>query len=375
MRVNHQRRNRVTFVLCRVLAGCCALALLPASSIAQKIVCTAPPANPFAQGPFNDVQQSDFLQRGFLNYYLADSIQVSETLKTNVNVDNALTAAHHVYQIMMSCNLPDGTPEQRYYLTALDRIGQSVQVDWDLVHERSLRMQQMFPGDPSGAIAEASYWRMFGWDARGHGYADKVAPDGSKLFVERLTRAEAKLEASKPYASNIATWYTLMIDTQAELGKDAERDQTFKEGVGRYADYFPLYSVYARYMLPKWGGSWTLVESVASFAASNTKDVRGNSYYALVYSEIEPNLDKRETLFTTTKVNWPHLKQGFDDLIKQRSADPWTLNRYASFACQKSDKQVYLMVRKKLANNQLMEDDWAGSATPEYCDAKFGYHS
>ncbi|WP_204336481.1 hypothetical protein, partial [Proteus mirabilis] len=43
-----------------------------------------------------------------------------------------------------------------------------------------------------------------------------------------------------------------------------------------------------------------------------------------------------DRLFTESKVNWPTMKRGFEDVLS-RYPSPWNLQSFAYFACQAND--------------------------------------
>ena len=66
-----------------------------------------------------------------------------------------------------------------------------------------------------------------------------------------------------------------------------------------------------------------------------TQAQRGLEMYARLYNAVEGGIDG--SLFTSTKANWPTMRQGFRDMLSRRTSIDWT-NRFAYLACVAQDK-------------------------------------
>jgi len=273
------------------------------------------------------------------------------------------------------CVFDDGRP----MLTALDA-GYSSNFQqfkgtqkWDLILNRLKHLKAKFPNQAFVAIAEATYWTEYAWDARGDGLASSVTPDGWKLFHERLENAEKVLNDTKYYSSQLPAWYDEMILVQSALDRPAkDRDKTFLEGTKRFKTYYQTYFTMLNFLSPKWGGSWDTVDNLVQWSVANTKEIDGSSMYARLYWSASGGLLPGTSLFKDTRATWPKMKQGFEDLMARHPKSKWNLNNFAKFACMANDKVTFLKLRDQIGRD-VVDAAWPPNTSLDLCETKFGY--
>lgn len=232
-------------------------------------------------------------------------------------------------------------------------------------------LRRKYPKEAIVALAEATFWYHYGWDARGSGYASSVSDEGWKLMKERLEKAESILLDTKPYSSRLPLWYASMISVQTGLGRpEDDRDKVFLEGVKRYPTYYPIYFDMLDYLSPKWGGTWRTVDNLVNWSVEHTKAEEGNSMYARLYWVVSG--DPQVNLFKDTFASWPKMKRGFEDLMERHPKSKWNLNNFAKFACLAGDRQIFLKLRAQIGKD-VMEGAWEGNPSLDLCETKFGY--
>lgn len=223
------------------------------------------------------------------------------------------------------------------------------------------------------ALAEAEYWVQSAWAARGDGYADSVAPDGWKIFRERLAKAEEGLREAKSYSDHLPNWYEQMLQVQSLLGRPAiERERLFMEGIKKYNTYLPLYFVRVRHLSPKWGGTWDEVDRFVNWSIHNTRATHGETMYARLYWLVISELPEGTKPFAGSHVQWQKMKKGFGDLMQRFPNSKWNLNNFAKFACLSGDKSAFLALRKQIGEN-VIQDAWPKSTSLDLCEHKMGY--
>lgn len=270
-----------------------------------------------------------------------------------------------------SCVFEDGRPKLSALVWGYGRAF-SDGVDWNKAFGRIQELKKNYPRGGFVALAEASYWINYAWNARGEGYASSVTPDGWKLFQQRMEKAEKTLIESKPYASSLPGWYEQMILVQSTLHRsELERDKTFLEGAQKFKTFFPIYFTMIGYLTPKWGGSWETIDNFVKWSVDNTRSELGDTLYARLYWSVTGQLVEDESLFKSTKATWPKMKKGFEDMQAQYPQSNWNLNNFAKFACQAGDKQTFLKLRKKIAD-KIDPAAW-GKPSLDLCETKFGY--
>jgi hypothetical protein len=245
-------------------------------------------------------------------------------------------------------------------------------VDFDRVFERLNLNKEAFKDSPTLALLEGECWNRYGWSARGSGYASSVNDVGWRLFRERVLKHTEVIEASRTFMEDIPAWHEDRIRNLGVNGSDRKRlDDAMRESTARFRFHYPTYIAYMNFQQPKWGGSWDEVEKFARYAVKNTQDVEGLSLYARLYWYVSQGMCCENDLFSESKVVWPDMKRGFEDLMKRYPNSKRNLNAYASFACQARDKATYLAVRKQFV--YIAKNEWKQNNSAEVCDEMFGY--
>lgn len=265
------------------------------------------------------------------------------------------------------CLLDDGRPKMSVLYHG---IVDSVAGNWDYTPGNLHKLEKRYPKSDILALAEAEYWYEYAWHARGSGVASTVSPEGWKLFKQRLEKTEQILKETKSYASDLPAWYQLMIDVEFELGRPQKTIvKTFNEAVHRYRFYYPNYFTMAFYLLPKWGGSWQVVDNFANWSVKYTQPKIGDTMYVRTYWYVYEKMWKSRTFFTKTKVSWKKMKASFQTIIRRHPKSYWDLNNYAKFACLAGDGDTFLSLRKKIGKH-IMKYAWE-KLPLELCEERF----
>lgn len=250
--------------------------------------------------------------------------------------------------------------------------GIGAQGRWDSIYKNIQEWKQHSPNLPGPPIAESLYWDAYAWHARGGGYASEVTETGWELFKERLEKAEKVLLDSKSYASDNPLWYYQYIKVAVGLGWDKPQIlKLFLEAVSKEPEFYQTYFITAAAMSPKWGGSYELMDKVATSSAEFTRKQEGDIVYTRVYWSIDGQLSRQDNYFDDTKVDWGRMKSGFDQLLKDYPDSTWNLSSFASFACRAGDKEVYLKLREKIDLLRTDSRAWKSGYSPDTCDHMF----
>jgi hypothetical protein len=247
-----------------------------------------------------------------------------------------------------------------------------VQGKWESIYSKILEWKKHSPGKPGPAIVESLYWYSYAWHARGGGYANEVSETGWELFNERLAKTEKVLLDSKSYASDNPLWYYQYVRTAAGLGWDKRQLlELFSEAVNKEPAFYQTYFATIGSMSPKWGGSYELMDKVATSSAEFTRETEGDIVYARVYWSIDDYLSPQDNYFEDTLVDWGRMKQGFEQLLAAYPDSKWNLGNFASFACRAGDKETYLRLRKKINLTAIDFRAWKTGYSPDTCDHMF----
>jgi hypothetical protein len=247
----------------------------------------------------------------------------------------------------------------------------AVGASWDVGYQRIQQWRRKSPTSRAAALAEAIYWSTCAFNARGSGYASSVTPEGWKLFEERLAKAEATLDGSESYASSSPLWNYEYIRLAGNLGWPvARRMGIFRSAYEADRSFVANYTASVRYLAPKWGGDWGLVDDFVKFAVDLTKETEGTSMYARLYVAVDECGCSGFSLFRDTRVSWPKLKSAFEDLIRLYPHSAWNMNEYAAYACMAGDKASYVNIRFRLGR-AVIAGAWPQTYSLDSCEHQF----
>ena len=244
---------------------------------------------------------------------------------------------------------------------------------WEADYQIITHWRQTYPQSAAAAIAEATYWENYAWNARGSGFADSVSQEGWKLFGERIHKSEAVLLNSESYASGNPEWYARYLSLAKALDwPKASLLRLSDEALQKQRTYYPTYYAVIRALTPSWGGDWVSVDSFIKDSAAKAKDKEGAALYARLYMSASGcgTCNQKFNLFHDTLASWPEMKKGFDDLLRQYPHSAWNLNKYASFACQAGDKATFQAVRFRMGKN-VIPDAWRSNYSLDLCEHQF----
>jgi hypothetical protein len=195
-----------------------------------------------------------------------------------------------------------------------------------------------YPESPSAHIVLSMIYVSHAWKYRGGEYASAVDPAAWAPFHRYIELARKNLAAHKKVSSVDPHWYEWMLLIAKVEGWERKKfDVLLDEALDREPLFHETYFAALEYLLPKWHGSRTEIETFAREAVARTRQVEGEGMYARIYW-VASNAEFENDLFTKAQVSWPRMRLGFDDIIA-RYPDNWNLNTYAKFACLAKDKQ------------------------------------
>jgi Domain of unknown function (DUF4034) len=241
---------------------------------------------------------------------------------------------------------------------------------WDARYPIFEHWRQKNPQSRAAALAEAIYWFDYGWNARGGGVAGSVAPEGWKLFAERLKKAETVLVQSKPYASGSPLWWSLAIEVGNGLSWQKSRIMDlFAESAKTGKCFYSTYLSTIQSLTPLWGGDWKLVDRFVQDSVKNTEDVEGHSLYARLYWAADCDCEDF-SLFRDSLASWPEMKRGFEDIIQRYPHSAFDLNKFAVYACIAGDKETFQSLRFRIGK-LLTPQAWPSNYSIDLCEHKF----
>jgi hypothetical protein len=233
--------------------------------------------------------------------------------------------------------LPGGEWRLRLFYEALDAPHQTDQDTRDHLAHLEHWVQQR-PDSITARVALATSLRRWAWVARGHSHADKVTPEGWKLFDERMKQSQSTLEAAASMGGMCPQWHSEMMAVGLAQSWDADRmKEAFERGIQFEPGYYYLYLQYANYLLPKWDGH---PGDAAAFAKSSA-DGLGGSAGDLLYFQIATILIKRgDGSFHVHELDWDRIQRGYQALSAQYGTSRHVINQLAFMAYRFKDVEV-----------------------------------
>ena len=193
------------------------------------------------------------------------------------------------------------------------------------------------PESITARVAYADFFCSYAWHARGEGYADRVTPEGGRLFVERLASAHKivdkarKMKGKDPYLGLVA----LTVALGEGPGK-AEYDAIVEEAHAAEPTFWRYDTKRAFSLLPRWHGSPGEWEAFALKAAA-----RPDGIGAEVYVRIVLNLDDSYgNIFDESDASWPKAREGLELMLKRYPDSLEIANEAARLAYLARDRDM-----------------------------------
>lgn len=208
---------------------------------------------------------------------------------------------------------------------------------WNSIQRKLDRWLQISRSSAIANISKSHAYTSQAWSYRGTGLSGSVKEDSWTLFRQNIEKSKLNLLSIRNIAIKDPYWYCEMIVVgKAEGWGNDDFFKIFNEGVARHPTFYPLYSYASSKLLPQWGGSIEEIVKFAAFAAENSKNKEGKSFYARVlWSAYQSRLPDS---FIKNEKTWLSMKSSFNDLIATYP-DPWNLYAYARFSCMAGDRE------------------------------------
>jgi GrpB-like predicted nucleotidyltransferase (UPF0157 family) len=230
---------------------------------------------------------------------------------------------------------------------------------------RTETWSRKYPDSPSACITRSMVHLAHAWAYRGTGYASTVKPEAWAPFYRQVALGRQALEACKRTAAVDPRWYQGMLFVARAEGWPREAfDRLFDEALEREPAYYQNYFTAMEFLLPQWHGSVEEIERFAREAERRSASREGRGMYTRIYWSAAQSTFEN-SLFTDSRVSWPHMKEGFEDIVA-RWPDDWNLNNFASFACMAQDKRTTRELLKRIGT-RVVPEAWSPPDMRLYC--------
>jgi hypothetical protein len=208
---------------------------------------------------------------------------------------------------------------------------------------------KQFPESITEPVVRAHTLINYAWDARGTGWAREVPEEGWKQMRTRLKEARDVLEAAAKLPARCPEWYDAMQNVAlGQVWTRKEFDQLFEEAVKFEPSYYSYYFNKAYYLTPRWYGRYGEWEDFAADAATRYDSKEGQALYARIAWSKNFLFGN---IFRESRIRWPRMREGFDDILGQYPHSLWNLNNYAFFACKARDRDTATRLFEKIGED------------------------
>ena len=208
-----------------------------------------------------------------------------------------------------------------------------------------------YPDSPSPHVAKTRMLMARAWLIRGNGTVDSVPASAWKSFGDNLRLAFDNQAKYKAIANADPEWHEVNIELALNSKLTREQfDALLQQAIKHERDYENTYFIALRYLTPQWHGSWEEFDQLARKVEQWTSPEAGHSMYARIYWDLSKNTGNN--IFRTTKVSWPEMKLGFEDVMAHYPSD-WNLNAYAKFACLAGDMDTTKTLIARIWNDMV----------------------
>jgi WD40 repeat protein len=154
------------------------------------------------------------------------------------------------------------------------------------------------PDDAAPLVLLARLHVIWGWEARGSGFAGTVSEDGFRLFGERLSQGLTYALTAEKLKPADPELYKVLVDLAKWLaGKREHVDRWVETGRQIQPNYFPLYDATSEYLLPRWHGEPGDIEEFAEDLNTAIGGDDGLEAYARI--ALQTNMYDSKMLYTS----------------------------------------------------------------------------
>ncbi len=235
------------------------------------------------------------------------------------------------------------------------------------IERKTAKWTRLYPASPSGHIAHANILLKHAWAYRSRGHGGHEDPKDLAAFHAYVSKARAHLERHRKVASVDPRWFQTMINVaNAQNWERAKFEHLLADAIDQEPLFYETYFSALEFLLPKCHGDIDQIEKFAQNAATRTRATEGRGMYARIYwYASQARFNTR--LFEDSKVNWPRLRDGFDDVVA-RYPDSWNLSNYAKFACLAGDKAKAQALFQRMGDN-VANQAWGSARDRDECES------
>ncbi|HEY2915114.1 MAG TPA: hypothetical protein VGK21_17230 [Candidatus Angelobacter sp.] len=207
------------------------------------------------------------------------------------------------------------------------------EAEWADTLDRLKRWAAQRPDSVTAHIALGYAYLNYSWQARGHGDAASVTPEGGRLMHERLKLAATELQRAE---GKCPEWYYVMLQVGRLDGWEAEDLIAFLQRAITYEpEFYYSYLEVARGLMPKWRGKEGDVEKFVEDSANKVGGKPGDILYWQITQSIIGDLGN-----AVQHLSWSRAMVGYQALVAQYGVTSAGQNQLAQMAARFGDYMV-----------------------------------
>jgi hypothetical protein len=211
----------------------------------------------------------------------------------------------------------------------------ATEAEWADTLDRLKRWAAQRPDSVTAHVALGYAYLNYAWQARGHGDAASVTPEGGRLMHERLQLAETELQRAE---GKCPEWYYVMLQVGRLKGWEGEDLTAFLQRAITYEpEFYYSYQEVARGLMPKWRGKEGDVEKFAEDSANKVGGKPGDILYWQITQSI---IGDRDMGNTVQHLSWSRAMVGYQALVAQYGVTSAGQNQVAQMAARFGDYMV-----------------------------------
>jgi len=223
--------------------------------------------------------------------------------------------------------------------------------------------RKAFPNSTMVEFAELRLRYAHAWNTRGGEVAGMTAESAMRSFRQQMVDAEVAMSRASEELKQTPIWHNLLLAIVQDLPDGRLRTaDVFREAVSRWPAYYDFYDVAITRFVPRWGGSWALVDAFINNVASQMLSSESDSMYARLYAGVL----LAGTQPDETMLRWDRMKESLDAL-NSRFPDPGFGNLAASLACHYNDAEYFNIALRRTRDFQLDASYWLRGADIRGC--------
>ena len=204
-------------------------------------------------------------------------------------------------------------------------------------------LTEHWPNAAWALAQKGDFYLQYAWEARGHGWASTVTPEGWRLCSERLSEAETLLQKAWTLDPLLERVPVTMLSVELGQHKGRERMELwFRRAMELNPNNYNACWAKLSYLEPKWYG--TPADMIAfgrECAASTQWGEQVPLVLMEVYLRLEAYLDAdKKAAFWKQPEIWPDLQASFEQFFKLNPQDTGRHHDYAwlAYKCEQWDE-------------------------------------